>query len=317
MILAKYNQIQPNVVKILTNSFRSNRFSHAHLFEGPRGTNKFDIAIDVAKMLICESACGECKICSSIDLRSHPNVIVIEPDGLSIKKEQIRNLITELNKTSLVIGPKVYIINHIDKMTTSAANSLLKYFEEPHDNTYAILITENIQTILPTIISRAQVITFNKVSSSIIREELVKRGINLEYSRILPLVTNNLEEAMDLANSEELNKMMDVIYELGNIYANKYHNALIYFHENGKFVDKNNVGLFLDLLLYYYKDILNYKTNVELVFPDNKALITLREITLKKVVENIEFIMDEKNKLKYNANVPLLLDRIILKLDWR
>jgi len=317
MILNKYNEVQPNVVKIMKNSYKNNRFSHAYLFEVSRGTSKLDIATDVAKMLLCKDACGVCKTCTSIDMRSHPNVILIEPDGQNIKKGQIKSLIAELNKTALVEGPKVYIINHIDRMTASAANSLLKYFEEPHDNTFAILITENIQMILPTIISRAQVITFSKASNSTVRESLIEKGISLEFARILPLVTNNIDEAIVLADNEEFKKMLDIIYELGNIYANKYHNAIIYFNEHGKFIDKSNVELFLDLLLYYYKDILNYKIKMELVFPDDKALGILRQIDLKKVIENVEFIINERNKLKYHANVPLMLDRILLKLDWR
>jgi len=317
MILEKYSNVQPSVVKILINSYQQKRLSHAYLFEGAKGTGKLDIAIDTAKMLLCKDGCGTCKTCLSIDMRSHPNVIVVEPDGNSIKKEQIKSLIQELNKTSLVEGAKVYIINHIDKMTPSAANSLLKYFEEPHKNTYAILITENIQMILPTIISRAQVLSFSKVSDSIMRKNLLDKGISEEYSRILPLVTNNIFEAQELAESEEFKNMLDVIYELGNIYANKYHNALIYFHENGQFVNRDNCGLFLDLLLYYYKDILNHKMNLETIFPDNVSLVKLREIPTETVIENIDYLFNERNKLKHYVNVPLLLDRVIQKLDWR
>ncbi|XMB86553.1 hypothetical protein RJG79_01865 [Mycoplasmatota bacterium WC44] len=317
MILNKYLSIQPNVVKILINSYKNNRFSHAYIFEGNKGTRKLDLAVDTAKMLLCDDECGTCNTCKSIEMGSHPNVTLVEPQGTSIKKDQIKNLITELNKTSLVAGPRVYIINHIDKMTPSAANSLLKYFEEPHDNTYAILITENIQMILPTIISRAQVVTFNKMSNKSVRSELINKGIREDLAVVASLVTNNLDEAIKLCDSEELKNMIEVIYELGNIYANKYHNALIYFHENAKFINRDNVGLFLDLIMYYYKDLINHKVGIELNFPNDKSLRILRDIDSKIVRENLEFIFEQRTNLKYYANVPLMLDRILLKLDWR
>lgn len=316
-MLNKYKSIQPSVVKVLENSLQKNRLSHAYLFEGPKGTKKFELAIETARILLCPEACGTCKVCRSIDAMSHPNVIGISPDGASIKKEQIKRLISELNKTSLVEGPRVYIINHIDKMTISAANSLLKYFEEPHDNIYAILITENVGHILPTILSRAQVLSFKKTSPELIKAELLSMGIKEEFAYIAPLVTNNVDEAARLCDSEEFSQMLDIIYELGNIIANKYHTGLIFFKENGQFINRANVGLFLNLLMHYYKDILNYQINHELCFPFDRSLKTMRNIPQKEVLSNLEFILASSTSLKYNPNINLMLDRILAKLDWR
>ncbi len=316
-MLNKYRTVQPNVVKVIENSFKKDRLSHAYIFEGPKGTRKYEIAIEVAKMLLCETHCGTCNVCRSIEMMSHPNVITVSPDGASIKKEQVRNLISELNKTSLVDGPRVYIMNHIDKMTASAANSLLKYFEEPHPNIYAVLITENIGQILPTIISRAQTLTFSKTSTEVMKSELLGMGIKEEFAYIAPLVTNNLDEAVSLCDSEEFSQMLEIIYELGNIIANKYHTGLIYFKEKGSFITRQNVDLFLNLLMYYYKDILNYQMNNELNFPFDRSLKTMRTIPRDEVLKNLEFILASRASLKYNPNINLMLDRILAKLDWR
>jgi DNA polymerase-3 subunit delta' len=316
-MLSKFRKVQPNVIKVLENSFDKNRLSHAYIFEGPKGTRKFEIAIEVARQLLCADACGTCNVCRSIDANSHPNLIAVTPDGASVKKEQIKNLISELNKTSLIEGPRVYIINHIDKMTQSAANSLLKYFEEPHPNVYAILLTENIGQILPTIISRAQTLTFSKTSIEVMKNELLQRGIKEEFAFIAPLVTNNLDEAIDLCESEEFSTMLEIIYELGNIIANKYHTALIYFKENGDFIRRSNVDLFLNLLMYYYKDILNYQMNYELNFPFDRSLKIMRNIPRDEVMQNLEFILASRASLRYNPNINLMLDRVLAKLDWR
>jgi DNA polymerase-3 subunit delta' len=316
-MLNQFNTLQPSVVKILENSFNKDRLSHAYIFEGPKGTRKYDIAIEVARLLLCKEACGTCNTCRSIDADSHPNVISIHPEGQSVKKEQIKNLIAELNKTSLVEGPRVYIINHVDKMTASAANSLLKYFEEPLPNNYAVLITENIGQILPTIVSRAQVVTFTKTPVEVMKRELLEKGIKDEYAYIAPLVTNNLEEAVKLCDSDEFGNMLEIIYELGNIIANKYHTGLIYFKENGDFIHRNNVSLFLSLLMFYYKDVLNYQMNNELNFPFDRSLKIMRNIPRDEVMENLEFILESISSLRFNPNIPLLLDRVIAKLDWR
>ncbi len=316
-MLNQFSSLQPSVVRILENSFKKDRLSHAYIFEGPKGTRKYEIAIEVARLLLCGTACGTCNTCRSIDADSHPNVISIKPDGQSIKKEQIKSLISELNKTSLVEGPRVYIINHVDKMTASAANSLLKYFEEPHPNNFAILITENIGQILPTIVSRAQVITFTKTPVETMKSELLSRGIKDEFAYIAPLVTNNLDEAIKLCDSDEFSSMLEIIYELGNIIANKYHTGLIYFKENGSFISRPNVGLFLNLLMFYYKDILNYQMNNELNFPFDRSLKIMRNIPRDEVMDNLEFILESISSLRFNPNIPLLLDRVIAKLDWR
>lgn len=316
-MLNKYKSVQPNVVRVIENSIEKDRLSHAYIFEGPKGTRKYEIAIEVARLLLCEDACGTCNTCRSIDANSHPNVISVSPDGASIKKEQIRDLIAELNKTSLIDGPRVYIINHIDKMTVSAANSLLKYFEEPHPNNYAILLTENIGQILPTIISRAQTLTFSKTSPELMKQELLNMGIKEEYAFIAPLVTNNLDEAIELCDSEEFSRMLEIVYELGNIIANKYHTGLIYFRENADFINRKNVDLFLNLLMYYYKDILNYQMNYELNFPFDRSLKTMRNIPRDEVMSNLEFILASRASLRFNPNINLMLDRILAKLDWR
>lgn len=317
-MIEAYKDIQPKVVNILNNSYKKNRFSHAYIYEGPKGTSKFKIALETAKLIMCPNGlCNNCRTCKQIDALSYPNLIVVSPEGQSVKKEQIKNLISELNKTSLVEGPRVYIINHIDKMTISAANSLLKYFEEPHPDIHAILITENIGQILKTIISRAQVITFSKASTEQIKQELLLKGFKEEHASIAPLVTNNLLEAEKLCESEDFSLMLDIIYEIGNIIANKYHNALLYFREHATMIQRKNVDLFLDLLTYYYKDILNYQMDIPLNFPFDKSLKILRNIDQEEVIENLKFILQSRADLKYNPNIDLLMDRILLKLDWR
>ena len=178
---ATIKKAQPKVLRIIENSIKNNRLSHAYLFTGPKGTYKKEVAIHFAMMLYCkeETPCYKCNECMSILENRHINVHYIEPTGQTIKKEQIIALQEEFSKTSLVNGPRIYIINDADKMSVSAANSLLKFIEEPtNEETYGILITEHKDNILSTIISRSMVINFEQIDKSILKEKLsIKEGL--------------------------------------------------------------------------------------------------------------------------------------------
>src|SRR5699024_10691726 len=114
-----------------------------------------------AKAYFCEHLedivpCGQWHHCRRIQSGNHPDVHYIYPEGQSIKKEQIQQLIRELSFHGVESKKKVYIIEDADKMSTNAANSLLKFLEEPGEMTHALLLTEQVQQMLPTIISRCQ-----------------------------------------------------------------------------------------------------------------------------------------------------------------
>ncbi len=313
--LDSFIDAQPKVIKILKNSIEQNRLSHAYIFEGIKGTKKFRIAKELAKNIIC--GCDDCDNCLKIDKQSHSNLIIVEPSGQTIKKEQIKNLISELNMTSLIAGARVYIINHIDKMTLSAANSLLKYFEEPHDNVYAILITENISHILRTIKSRAQTISFTKVSEKYIRDSLLNQDVNPKHAYVLQTMTNSADEALKLSESEEFIKVFDLFEKLMQAIADKSHQQIIYFKEKGNFINRENINILLDLMIIFYSDLINLKNEQQPKFITSSALYSLQQLPLEKVVDDLKYILKVKTNVKYYANLALSLDMLLAQIDWR
>ena len=308
---------QPYVSALLQKSFDKKRFSHAYLFEGDKGAGKRMIAKELAAMIIDPDYPAESPIYKAIEQESYANVYLIEPEGQSIKKEQIQDLIKELNKTSLVEGPRVYIINHVDTMTASAANSLLKYFEEPHPNTHAILITEHIGQILKTIISRSQVLHFQPVATTHIKDQLIAKGVPRVKAGLAALLSTTLDQAIELCAQDDFSQMLEITQELGNILAKKYYNALVYFNEHGRFIGRDNIDLFLQLLIYYVKDIVNYQTNQPLLFDDSKNIKELAQRPQTAWLTILEFLMDQRAHLRYYPNVGLMLDRIMMRLDRR
>src|SRR5690606_20018606 len=184
------------------------RLAHAYLFEGQKGTGKKAVSQLLTKSLFCSQLkdgvipCETCHNCKRINSGNHPDVHVIEPDGTFIKKEQIQYLQEEFSKTAVESNRKVYTIVHADKMTVSAANSLLKFLEEPTGHTIAILLTEQGQQILPTILSRCQWIHFRPFTMSHLVEKLVENGVQPSKGLLIAHMTNNVEEGVALSRDE-------------------------------------------------------------------------------------------------------------------
>lgn len=212
--------IQPTVLKMLKNSILRNRVSHAYLFEGIRGTGKKEVGLLLAKSLFCQSPkegylpCEECSNCKRIDTGNHPDFHLIEPDGLSIKKQQIHELQDEFSKTGVESKQKIYMIVHADKMTVNAANSLLKFLEEPNRQTFAILISEQVQKILPTILSRCQTLTFTPLSPDNLIEKFIAEGVKMDVAPLLAQLTNNIDEALEWNQDDWFAQAQKIVLKL-------------------------------------------------------------------------------------------------------
>src|SRR5690625_4455462 len=156
-------EIQPLASKIMMNSFLKNRVSHAYLIQGTRGTGKKSLATLIAMTIFCTDVtgvepCQKCHVCKRILSRNHPDVHWIDPDGQSIKTEQIKALQAEFGYQGMESTKKVYIITNAEALTTNASNRILKFLEEPELEATALLLTDNGQGIIPTIRSSCQII---------------------------------------------------------------------------------------------------------------------------------------------------------------
>ena len=131
-----FNNILGNekIKDVLINAVKLNKVSHSYLFIGPDGIGKKLIAKEFAKMILCTSEnkyCNNCKSCIEFDTNNNPDFRIIEPDGNSLKIEQIREFQNKVSEKPIISDRKVYIINNSDKMTQEAQNCLLKTLEEP------------------------------------------------------------------------------------------------------------------------------------------------------------------------------------------
>ena len=166
---------QPQVRAFLRTSVRSSHVTHAYLFCGPAGSNKTTAAYALAQAIICPKGpdgprggmCGACDACGRIARCKHPDVRYYAPAGASgYLVEQIREIIADVALAPIQAKRKVYILDRVDLLGTAAANAFLKTLEEPPDDVVLVLLGRTRESVLPTIVSRCQVVTFRHIPAS-------------------------------------------------------------------------------------------------------------------------------------------------------
>ena len=311
---------------MIRNSFIKERVAHAYIFEGSKGTGKKDVSMLFAKLYFCQNPvdvkpCNQCSNCRRIDSGNHPDLHIVEPDGLSIKKWQIQELQGEFSKTGVESNRKLYVIEHADRMTANAANSLLKFLEEPNGQTAALLLTEQIHRLLDTIISRCQTLSFKPLSANVLSNHLVEQGTSASMAKLVSHVTNNIDEAIRLSKEEWFGQAYSLVVQLYEVLQSNPADArfLIQNEWLAHFKEKDQLDQALSLLLLIYRDLIYIQIGVEenIVYLDQ--LDTLRQNALqisgRRVSEEIAEILESKRRLNTNMNPQLLMEQLIFKLQ--
>lgn len=318
--------LQPIVMKQLQTIYEKKRMAHAYIFDGEKGTGKRDVMTFFVKLLLCEQPianvpCETCRHCIRIDSGNHPNVNQVEPDGQFIKIDQIRDLIGEMMMTGVESGRKIYVLHHADKLNTASANMLLKFLEEPDGEVTAILLTEQIQSILPTIRSRCQHIKFSKVTRQILMERLMEQGLTHSMAATVSMLTNELETAMNLANDEQFAHARKTVLKLVEIVRKNVHEAMLLVHEEWLPVlkERQDMEQALDLLLFAYRDIVAIKANPDAscTYPDMSSLFNeiALHTTYERLSSQMQAVLQARANLQRNMNKALLLEQLMLNLQ--
>ena len=159
---------QPRVREFLRASVGGGRVTHAYLFTGPAGSNKTSAAYALAAALICSNGgCDSCDECKRIGRHKHPDVRYFAPEGAGgYLVEQVRDIVADTALAPIQADKKVYILDRVDLLGTSAANAFLKTLEEPPDDVVLILLGRTRESVLPTIVSRCSVVPFRHIPAS-------------------------------------------------------------------------------------------------------------------------------------------------------
>ena len=176
-------KLQPAILNRFRLVMANHELAHAYLLVGPAGSGKTAIARWLALRLFClhPDQNGEpdytCPECQRIISGNHPDVVIAQPEGRQIKVDEVRRLKAEFTKSAMEGNQKLFVIHDAEKMTTSAANSLLKFIEEPGPGIYILMLTTNQGAVLPTIRSRTQVVELQPLSRTALAETLADHDI--------------------------------------------------------------------------------------------------------------------------------------------
>ena len=310
----KYKIEQPIAYQILSNSINSNKFFHAYLFEKNDYENYYNFIIEFVKNVICPNIknkdCIKCNICNSIDKNEYIELKVINPDGQWIKKSQIDELQEEFSKKNIIGKNKVYIIDDADKLNSSAANSLLKFLEEPNQNIIGVLIAKKSDDVLQTIVSRSQVIG--------LRNYLNFSELSL-HEKIINLIKIDKNNAFFYQNDDNFDKNLQKIVNFVLFLEKNNEKTICYINQIiPEIYEKENFNIIMTIILNIYKDVLYTKIDKKMqIFIDfsQKLDEICQKNTINSLIKKISVILEIQDNLKYNANLNLSIDKFIIEMS--
>lgn len=308
-MLEEYEKKEPIIYRQISNSIK-NGLSHAYLFELNDNVYAYEMIMSFVKKVLSN---GDENISKRIDDGNYSELKHIFPDGQLIKKEQLEELQKAFSTMSLENDKRFYIIHDAEKLNVAAANSLLKFLEEPSDGIIAILLTNNINLMLKTIVSRCQILTFsknkvedyikfNQITSDITLHKLFftiwknKDELN-EYHR------NFVKKVIKFINYYEKNKLKTIVYE------NRF------FEEINDKIELNN---FFECVILFYRDLLRYKFGSEVLYFDD-YMDNIREFscinTEEMIIKKINTLLEKVRLIKNNVNASMFIDGIIIDME--
>ncbi|MGL5204771.1 MAG: AAA family ATPase [Metamycoplasmataceae bacterium] len=255
-------------LKVIENAKINNSFSHAYLFFGDLGVDVFNSAFEAIKIIICEN--DKCMKAETLSELNYPDLLFINSENNLITKESIISTIKEMSNSSLVMNKKkILLIKDIDLGNKYSLNSLLKYMEEPSENTHIIMTTNRIDFLLPTIKSRAQNIMVRRETIHEIMDELVKNNIEDKYIRLFANIFPNAKRAKEIDIKKFNNTYSEIMksLELGIKNPEKMKINLY------KLITKENILYAISILEYFYFQVLTVIEDKYPLFPNHNKLI--------------------------------------------
>ena len=319
---------QERAIKILTKSLKKSKVSSSYIFVGSEGTGKKLTAIEFAKALNCLDlkenieVCENCQSCNEINKRYSPDLKIVEATKDSIKIEQIREIRKDIELKPFKNRKKVYIIDKAEKMTLEASNCLLKTIEEPPYYAIIILICSRIDPILPTIVSRCQIINFGLITSIKIKELSLSKIKNIEKEKaeiISKLAQGSIGKAFKLSTDKEYFIRRETLLNyLSTIVPGKYSND--FFEKVDKIIfEIDKIEEILEIIKLWYRDILIIKKTGKqkyIVNCDKLEMLGKKSqvYSQKMLIDILNYLELAEEYLTKNVNKRLILERLYIKM---
>ncbi len=278
----------------LVKYYHENKISHVYLVE----TNNIDACLndvkDIAKQIFCSDKytdnCVKCNICNLVDQNYLPSLEIIEPDGSTIKKEQILDLKRKFSTVPIYTKDNIYIIKKAEAMNQASANTMLKFLEEPEEHIIGFFITTNLNNVIPTIRSRCEVI-----------------------KAMYDIHELNIDSLFD----EQNKKFLDIAYKYLEKIEVEKNNSIMYNKEVviSQITEREDIKTLFKIILIIYEEF--FKSSLKL---NNKAQLFanmhfLSNLSSQDLLKRIKLVTTFLDDISCNVNLELLLDKFIIELS--
>lgn len=327
--MARFQDIigQEQIKEHLQNAIAAKKVSHAYIINGEKSSGKEFIARVFAMALQCEKGetepCQECRSCKQALSNNHPDIIRVtheKPNTISVDdiRAQVNNDVAIKPYSSAY---KVYIIGEAEKMTVQAQNAILKTLEEPPEYAVIILLVSNVNTLLPTILSRCVVLNMKPVADELIKNYLMQQLQVPDYKAevCVAFARGNVGKAKALASSEEFENVKEEALSLLKYIQDMELNEIVAAIK--KITEyKLEINDYLDICAIWYRDVLLFKAASDvnhLVFRDE--IQAIRKTAQRSSYEGIETVIraldTAKKRLDANVNFELVMELLLLTIQ--
>ncbi len=318
---------QEQIKEHLQNALSTGKISHAYIINGEKSSGKEFIAKIFAMALQCEKEgvepCNECRSCKQALSKNQPDIIYVsheKPNTISVDdiRAQVNNDVAIKPYSSKY---KVYIINEAEKMTPQAQNAILKTLEEPPAYAVILLLVSNMNSLLPTILSRCVTLNMKPVRDELIRKFLMEELQVPDYKAnvCVGFARGNVGKAKLLASSEEFeNIKSEALSLLKYIKDMEMQEIVAAIKKINEY--KLEIQDYFDIIAIWYRDVLLFKATMDanqLIFRDEVQ--TLRKIAARCSYEGIERVIQAlstaKKRIEANVNFDLLMELLLLEIQ--
>ena len=327
MQVAKYLETkQPIIYRTFVRSLQNHHLSHAYLISGNPGTPLLQVAKYLAKSILCDNpdplACNNCITCLRVDDENYPDFIVLDGSAKTIKKEEVGNIEEQFEKTAFESkGIMIYIIHLVENMGVEAINSILKFLEEPGSEIYAFLTTNNENNVLPTIISRCQLLRLKLVNRQEVIEDAISLNVPQEDAELLSYFYNDGELIYDIVNDKEkvddYKDAKDAFVDFLEALKKDDKREAIYYAQTSIIPlvkTKESARFFLDMLVEGFEDILNIQQGKSPILKSYDTILKELSDKLAHVDESLIEILKDRNLINLNVNTSLLMDHLVFSI---
>lgn len=320
-----YNMVgNQDTVKSLKKSVERDELVHAYIIEGTKGMGKKTLAMEFAAMILCSAntdrPCGRCNSCIKVKSGNHPDLYLKKPAGKEYQIGEIALIQKEMRIKPNESNKKVIIITEGERISDKAQNQFLKTLEEPPGNAVVMILTQNINILLKTTVSRCRHIKLQPVGL-----DEMKGYLNQNYSQIedlefiLAFSDGSLGRAIELLEDQSFtnrrNQTVQMLNQLIMEDQTKVFSAMEFLE-----TQKENILEILDMMIIWFRDILFYKKTANskhIINCDKTNIIKLQAERLSEaaIYEIVAELNQTKQNLNQNVNFQLSIEIMLLKIQ--